>query len=162
MRTNRPALGARVRRGLAAFATATAILTVAPLTSAIAAEQEVTLVTVDQAFVIRLSGAAGAVVIGNPAIADATIMDSRTLVITGRSFGTTNLIVLDTSGAVIAEKLITVQSAVNQLTVYRRSTRQTYSCTPICAPTLNVGDADPIFALTNEQILARAALALGN
>lgn len=120
-----------------------------------------TLVTVDQAFVLRLDSPAGAVVIGNPAIADATIMDTQTLVITGRSFGTTNLIVLNGNGETILEQTITVQGAHNQVTVYRRDVRQSYSCTPICAPTLNVGDAQPAFELTNEQIQARANLAVG-
>lgn len=160
MRTNGPVFGRRARRAAAAFLAATAIATSLPAASATA--QELTYVVVDQAFVIRLPSPANAVVIGNPAIADATIMDANTLVITGRSFGTTNLIVLDGKGEIITDQLITVQNADNLVTVFRRDTRQTYSCTPVCAPTLNVGDADPVFESTNDQILARSALALGN
>jgi Flp pilus assembly secretin CpaC len=120
------------------------------------------LVTVDQAIVLRLGFEAGAIIIGNPSIADATVINSMTIVVTGRSFGTTNLIVLDSGGNVLADELITVQAALDQVVVYRRSVRQTYSCTPICAPTLNVGDGDPAFQTTNGQIQARQALALGN
>jgi len=120
------------------------------------------LVTVDQAMVLRLEFQAGAIIVGNPAIADATVIDSMTIVVTGRSFGTTNLIVLDASGNILSNELITVQAALDQVVVYRRSVRQTYSCTPICAPILNVGDGDPAFQTTNGQIQARQALALGN
>lgn len=129
--------------------------------SAIAAEPAPILITVDQAMVMRLPGEARAIVIGNPSIADATIMDPQTLVITGRSFGTTNIIVLDINGAIIAQELLTVQSSLTQLTVYRRSIRETYSCTPICQPTVNVGDG-AIFDATNAQVQARTALATGN
>src|SRR5512146_678458 len=64
-------------------------------------------VIVDRAKVLRISQPADVVIIGNPAIADATIQDSRTLIITGRSYGTTNLIVLDKQGQQIAADLVT-------------------------------------------------------
>ncbi len=161
MRTNGRAFGSRAKRGFAGLVAAATLGFAAALSPASAQTQETYLVTIDQAFVVRLLNPVAAIVIGNPTIADATILDNMTLVITGRSYGTTNLIVLSISGDVIIDKLITVQSAANLVTVYRRATRQTYSCTPIYAPTLNVGDAGGAFAATTEQIQARAALALG-
>jgi hypothetical protein len=128
---------------------------------AIAAEPAPVLITVDQAMVLRLPSDARAIVVGNPAIADATIMDPQTLVITGRSFGTTNLIVLDVNGVIIVQEMLTVQSSLAQVTVYRRSIRETYSCTPVCQPTVNVGDGG-IFDATTAQVQARTALATGN
>ena len=68
-------------------------------------------VIVDRAKVMRISRPADIVIIGNPAIADATIQDNQTLIITGRSFGTTNLIVLDADGQAIADEIITVGAA---------------------------------------------------
>ncbi len=117
------------------------------------------MVTVDQAKVMRIARPADTVIIGNPAIADATIKDDRTLIITGRSFGTTNLIVLDADGQPIADELLTVEAQVGQLTVFRRAERMTYSCTPICQSTLNVGDNADAFAAIDGQIQARGALA---
>ncbi len=79
---------------------------------------------VDQAKVMRISRPADIVIIGNPAIADATIQDNQTLIITGHSFGTTNLIVLDASGQAIAEEMVTVGPQNDQVvTVYKRSSR---------------------------------------
>ena len=160
MRTSGPRFFPRAKRALSGALAAATIAASAFVTPA-AAEDPVTFVTVDQAMIWRLDSAAGAVVIGNPAIADATIMDAMTLVITGRSYGTTNLIVLDEIGGIVSQQLITVQPAIEQVTVYRRSTRETLSCNPICAPTLNVGDANGAFDATNQQIQARAALAGG-
>ncbi len=117
------------------------------------------LVTVDQAAVLRLTAPAGTIIIGNPSIADATMVDDTTIVITGKSFGTTNLIVLDTNGTIIVEQVITIRSADNQVVVYRQATRQTYNCTPVCAPILNVGDGDPTFQMTTQQMQTHAALA---
>jgi Flp pilus assembly secretin CpaC len=161
MRTSGPRFYPRAKRALTGVLAAAAIASSSLLLPAFAQTETATLVTVDQAMILRLSAPAAAIVIGNPAIADATIMDSTTLVITGRSYGTTNLIVLDENGALVANQLITVQPAVDQVTVYRRSTQQTLSCNPICAPTVNVGDAGVAFDATTQQIQARAALAEG-
>ncbi len=162
MRIHGPALLSRTRRLLAAIPLLVgSCVVMSAFGPASAAGDTPMLVTVDQATVIRLSAPANTIVVGNPAIADATIVDASTLVITGRSFGTTNLIVLDAAGNVLTDELVTVQAATGQVVVYRRSLRQTYSCTPVCAPTLNVGDGDPAFQTTTEQILARQAIAGG-
>jgi len=161
MRTSGPRFYPRAKRAITGVLAAAAIASSSIIGPANAQTEQVTLITVDQAMLIRLSAPAGAVVIGNPAIADATIMDEMTLVITGRSYGTTNLIVLDEAGGIVSQELITVQPAANQVTVYRRSAPQTLSCNPICAPTLNVGDAGGTFDATTQQIQARAALAEG-
>lgn len=116
-------------------------------------------VVVDYAKVMQVSRPADIVIIGNAAIADITIRDNRTLIITGRSFGTTNLIVLDKEGQTIADEIITVSAPNNQVvTVHRRSSRQSYSCTPDCAPMLVVGDNIATFDAVNSQIKAHGSL----
>jgi Flp pilus assembly secretin CpaC len=110
-------------------------------------------VVVDRAKVMRIAQPADVVIIGNPAIADATIQDSQTLIITGRSFGTTNIIVLDAAGQAIADEVITVgPQDDNIVTVYRRASRQTLSCTPECSPTLAVGDDQGWFDSVSGQM----------
>lgn len=158
MRTNGPALS-RAARAFA-IVLATASIGIAADSGALAADPTM-LVTVDQAAVLHLTAPAGTIIIGNPAIADATLVDEATIVITGRAFGTTNLIVLDATGTIIAEQVITIRAADNQVVVYRQSTRETYNCTPVCAPILNVGDGDPAFQTTTQQMQAHAALAQG-
>jgi Flp pilus assembly secretin CpaC len=130
--------------------------------AALPAKAEPIEVVVDQAKVMRVSRPADIVIIGNPAIADATIQDAQTLIITGHSFGTTNLIVLDAQGQSIAEEQITVAPQNDQVvTVYRRASRQTFSCTPDCSPVLAVGDNAAAFDAVNAQIQSQTSLSTG-
>jgi hypothetical protein len=54
------------------------------------------------------------------------------MVITGKSYGTTNLIALDRRGAVLVEASIVVQGPEPVSVVYFGMERETYSCTPKC------------------------------
>jgi len=122
-------------------------------------------VLVDHAKVMHIARPADIVIIGNPGIADATIQDSQTLIITGHSFGTTNLIVLDAQGQAIAEELVSVQPNEDDVvTVYKVSKdsgmrRESFACNPNCAPTLSIGDAQDWFNGVRDQIQAHGSVA---
>jgi hypothetical protein len=125
-------------------------------------------VTIDHAKVMHISRPADIVIVGNPGIADATIQDQQTLIITGRSYGSTNLIVLDSGGKAIAEETLTVGPSSDDgvvavyKTVDKRLTRQTFSCTPDdCSPTVAVGDEDKAFSGLTNQIKERGDFAKG-
>jgi len=140
-----------VRRMVAATALATVASLAAAFTSPASADPIT--VIVDRAKVLHISRPADVVIVGNPSIADATIQDNQTLVITGRSYGTTNLIVLDSSGQSIADETLTVEPSNDQVvTIYRRALRQTLSCTPDCSPVLSLGDNSASFDSTSAQI----------
>jgi Flp pilus assembly secretin CpaC len=146
---------ARARAALLAIAGLAATAVVLP---AVAADP--ISVVVNRAKVMHISRPADVVILGNPAIADATIQDNQTLIITGRSYGTTNLIILDAAGQSIADELVTVGPSDDQVvTVYRRASRETLSCTPDCAPTLALGDSNVTFDAANTQIQATRSLA---
>ena len=116
-------------------------------------------VVVDQAKVMHIARPADIVIIGNPAIADATIQDNQTLIITGHSFGTTNLIVLDTSGQPIASGILTVKPPNDQVvTIYKRAQRQTFSCTPDCSPVVAVGDTADVFNGVAAQVQQQSTI----
>lgn len=90
-------------------------------------------VLVNQAKILKLARAADTIVIGNPEIADASVQDARTIVLTGRGFGVTNLVVLDADGAAVVDQQVMVsRSASNSVRIYRRAQVQTLSCTPYC------------------------------
>lgn len=121
------------------------------------------IVTVDRARVFRISRPAATVIVGNPSIADATIEDDRTLVLTGRSFGVTNLIVLDVDGDPIVDQTLVVRGhETNTVRIYRRSDRETLACAPVCEPTLTIGDNDEKFQFAAQQIQQRNALSDGD
>jgi Flp pilus assembly secretin CpaC len=98
-------------------------------------------VKVNMARVLRISAPAATVIVGNPGIADVTIQDPQTLVLTGKSYGQTNLIVLDSRGEPIADTLIeVVQMQAGVTTVYQGQVRTTLACAPVCQPTVMLGD----------------------
>ena len=113
-------------------------------------------VTVDRAKVIRLPERTQTVVIGNPAIADLAIQKNGIVVVTGKSYGTTNLIALDATGNVLAESNVSVAAASDAVVVVQRGLeRQSYSCTPNCQPSINLGDANAYFSENRGQAEAR-------
>lgn len=80
-------------------------------------------------------------VIGNPAVADVTMLKANQLmVVTGKSFGSTNLVVLDRTGSQIGESYITVVPSTNKVVVQRGAHRESFSCQPDCVPSINLGD----------------------
>lgn len=90
-------------------------------------------VTMNQAKIVRLARPADTIVVGNSAIADASVQDSSTIVLTGKGFGVTNLVVLDADGTPIVDEQVTVvRQDASSVRIYRRSEIQTLSCTPYC------------------------------
>ena len=90
-------------------------------------------VTMNQARIVKLARAADTIVVGNPLIADAAVQDASTIVLTGKGFGVTNLVVLDKDGSPIIDEQVTVtRQNASTVRIYRRSQVQTMSCTPYC------------------------------
>lgn len=126
------------------------------------AKTESVAVTVDHAKVLRLPEKAQTVIVGNPAIADVTVQRNGVMIVTGKSFGVTNLIALDATGALLAESTVRVGAASDSiLTVQRGLERESYSCTPDCQPSAQLGDSKTFFDGANGQSGARNAAATG-
>jgi len=105
-------------------------------------------VNVNMARILRINAAAATVIVGNPGIADVTIQDPQTLILTGKSFGQTNLIVLDSAGNPIADTMVeVVQMQAGVVTVYQGQARTSLACAPICQSVVMMGD-DAAFSAT--------------
>ena len=90
-------------------------------------------VVMNQAKIVKLARPADTIVIGNPAIADASVQDATTVVLTGKGFGVTNLVILDSEGApVVDEQVFVTRGDARSVRIYRRADIQTLSCTPLC------------------------------
>ncbi|MDO9417853.1 MAG: pilus assembly protein N-terminal domain-containing protein [Pararhizobium sp.] len=98
-----------------------------------AEDDDIMRVFMDHARVLKLDRPVSKVIIGNSDVADATVADSKTIVITGRSFGTTNLVILDLDGnAIIDDRILVSIDEGNTVRVYRETERSVLSCTPNC------------------------------
>jgi Flp pilus assembly secretin CpaC len=124
------------------------------------AAKETVAVTIDHAKVVRLPQGAQTVIIGNPIIADVTVQKNGLVVLTGKSYGVTNMIALDAGGTMLAESLISVQAPSESLVIVQRGLdRESYSCTPNCQPSILLGDATKYFGDVGGQAEKRNALA---
>lgn len=117
-------------------------------------------VSIDHAKIVRLPEKVQTVVVGNPIVADVTVQRNGILVVTGKSYGTTNLIALDNAGNMLVETSIRVQaSSESTVTVHRGLERETYSCATTCQPSLLLGDAQRYFGEVSGQATQRNTLA---
>ena len=128
--------------------------------SAVRADDTI-VVHLDEAMVVKLPDRATTVVIGNPLIADLSVQPGGLAVITGKSYGATNFLIMDKSGAVLTEHTVEVQGPTDKIVVvYRGIKRSSYSCTPECAARVTLGDDTQFFSDTLAQMTARNAQSL--
>jgi Flp pilus assembly secretin CpaC len=98
-----------------------------------AEEQDLLRVFMNHARVLKLDRPVAKVIVGNAQVADATVADATTIVLTGRSFGTTNLVLLDADGNAIADERVLVSiDEGNTVRVFKQTERSVLSCTPNC------------------------------
>jgi hypothetical protein len=94
--------------------------------------------------IVRLPSAASAVLVGNPDIADVSIHSADTIFVIGRSYGETNIVILDGNGHTVINANIQVNNVLprNGIRVfYGGAERETYNCTPYCAAAPVLGDS---------------------
>jgi Flp pilus assembly secretin CpaC len=156
-----PKIDRRGGAGASRTALALAWLAAAALLPASRAAAEAPLgIVLDQATLMKLPEKVSTIVVGNPAIADVAVQSGGLVVVTGKGYGTTNLIVLDRAGAVLMERQLVVRAASSgTIAVYRGAERETYSCTPDCERRITLGDSANYFGATMAQSDARNAQA---
>jgi hypothetical protein len=128
-----------------------------------AANETVIAISLDRATVIKAPAGTAMVVIGNPGIADVAVQKNGVMVLTGKSFGETNMIALNDKGEMISENWLRVRPANrnSHITVFRGGEPETYSCAPDCSPTVTLGDKNEFFGKTGGQVGARNGFAQG-
>ena len=100
-------------------------------------------VDLDRTSVVRLPASASAVVVGNPSIADIAVHSTDTLLVLGRSYGSTNILAMDAVGRIISDTTVHVGAGRDRgsLRVYQGAdSRRTYACEPDCLPAPQLGD----------------------
>ena len=103
-------------------------------------------VIVDQARLIKLPEKVATIVVGNPLIADVSLQPGGMMVVTGKGYGSTNVMALDRQGTVLVDRMVQVEGPSDKLvTVYRGVERESYSCTPVCQRRVTLGDSPAYF-----------------
>ena len=140
----------------AAFACAAAL----SLSSAAFADQ--IFVEASKSIPLRINGAASSIVIGNKNIADVAVHNEGLLFITGKSYGTTNLMVFDKSGRqLFSSDVMVTTNSTNLVTINRAGQSFTYDCSPNCRAVLSVGDDPAHFGTLIDQQLQTQTLTDG-
>jgi hypothetical protein len=118
-------------------------------------------IELDLATVLRIPEGTDTLAIGNPSIADVTKPQAGGFaIVTGKSYGTTNLLALDSKGERLKEMMVHVAApAARKIVVQRGLSRETWSCSPRCEPTATLGDAPEYFEMGKGQIGSRNGLA---
>ena len=131
-----------LRRAIAAAAIATVLVLAAAPAQAI----DDLIVKYDQSQLLRLPKPASEIIVGNPSIADVAIQSGNLLVVTGKSFGITNIIALDADRNVIQDQRVLVKRDEGKVVNLLRGTeRQSYNCSPQCNPSITIGDEQKYF-----------------
>jgi len=116
------------------------------------------IVRYDQSQLLRLPRPVSEVIIGNPSIADVTVQGGNLLVVTGKTFGITNIIALDADRNVIQDQRVVVdQDDRRTVVVYRGPQRHTYTCAPTCSPALVIGDDPQYFDAVTKAAQAKTS-----
>jgi len=108
---------------------------IATLTLGAATAQAETLsVASGQAAQVSLAGAVRDVVVGDPLIADVSVINERTLVVMGKRAGVTTVLAFDAAGRPLADRQVIVSEVSGgSVTVYRGAANTTnYACGAQC------------------------------
>jgi Flp pilus assembly secretin CpaC len=113
-------------------------------------------VALDEVQTVTFAKPVSTVYVGNPAIADINMIDSRHAFILGKGYGSTNIVALNPQGAQIANTRINVRSNADHastVVLNRGAARVTYNCTADqCEATPQPGDGKDAFDAGNGQI----------
>jgi hypothetical protein len=97
-------------------------------------------VAVDHVARLSVSRPAGSVIVGNPAVADVTVVDPRTVYVSGRNYGISEVVVLDEIGRTVWQGDVVVTAPTQgEVSIYRGSQVTEMACSGLCAPTLRSG-----------------------
>jgi hypothetical protein len=132
-----------------------AILTTAALPAFAATKSAAVSLSLDEVHTLTFQRPVATVYVGNPSIADITMIDSRHAFVLGKAYGRTNIVALNPDGVQVFGTHVTVtgNDTAGTVTLNRGTQRVTYSCTGNrCEPTPVPGDGKDSFDAANSQI----------
>ncbi len=135
-----------IRRTLAAIALALPLAGIVTL-SAHAQDGRLS-VQIDSIQRVQLGGAVSSVIVGNPEIADVTVVDANTLFITGKGYGVTEVVAVDGIGRTVFQRQVVVTGgSFGAVRVWRGGKATEMACAGSCSPSVrSSGDTAAVTA----------------
>jgi Flp pilus assembly secretin CpaC len=123
--------------------TLSALAAVALVAAAGVAQAQSLNVEIDRSSRINLRGQAASVIVGNPDIADVTVVDANTLFVTGKGYGVTEVVAVDALGRTLYQgEVVVTGGSTGSVRVWRGAQATEMACASSCAPSLrNAGAA---------------------
>ena len=102
-------------------------------------------IEIDRAQRVQLRGPAGSVIVGNPGIADVTVVDANTLYITGKGYGVTEIVAVDAIGRTVFQSQVVVTDGAGsgRVRVWRAGQATEMACAASCSQTIRNNEASP-------------------
>lgn len=114
--------------------------------AATAAQAQSLTVNLDQSTRLALSAPARDVVVSNPTVVDVAMLTPTSLVVLGKGYGITNLMVVDSAGRTILNREVVVGSSdANRVSFYRGPNVTNYACAGRCERTPLPGEIEQVY-----------------
>jgi Flp pilus assembly secretin CpaC len=118
----------------------------------------------DEVHTITFKTPVATVYVGNPTIADVTMLDARHAFVQGKGYGRTNIVALNRDNVQVFNAHVTVVGAhdAGTVTLNRGAQRITLTCAGgRCEPTPTLGDDQKAFEAANTQTATHQSTARG-
>jgi hypothetical protein len=116
----------------------------------------ITTVDLNESRRVMLHGTAANVFVADPAVADVAMIDPHSIIVLGKGYGVTQILVTDHAGHTLLDSVIAViGSEAGRVTVYRGETAQDYHCSSRCETMNGGGGSAP--AIGNNSVPASPA-----
>ncbi|WP_295175437.1 pilus assembly protein N-terminal domain-containing protein [uncultured Brevundimonas sp.] len=116
-----------------------AALFIVPLAASVAANaQDGALnVEIDRSARVQLRGAAASIIVGNPQIADVSLVDANTMFIVGKGYGVTEVVAVDGVGRTLFQREVVVTGgSTGSVRVWRGAQATEMACGTSCTPSV--------------------------
>ncbi len=94
-------------------------------------------VEIDRSARVQLRGAAASIIVGNPQIADVSLVDANTMFIVGKGYGVTEVVAVDGVGRTLFQREVVVTGgSTGSVRVWRGAQATEMACGVSCTPSV--------------------------